>query len=286
MGEIRSVEDATEIQALRNILSAFKLSAAMHESFVEGAEPAPGSQFEADDSVTSPLPMSYYIRAQIEGSFQALDALRLMMVTETNLEVQVLVGPVGPYTLLRQALDGLALGLWIIQPQNQKLRIRRLLLAEKEEAIKSRDCLKELGFPHGQQFAHRTQVISEIQAGAGIHGSLGRLESTTNILKALSMYTDPAGMSWLGAWQLCSGLAHNKRWALLAAHDKDHLLNTADGMGSEYEMTISYTMLSGFLAVTVAFMRCAIERYRELASAPNHFKPSSLSFGISPDLSC
>ncbi|WP_285728223.1 hypothetical protein [Psychromicrobium xiongbiense] len=172
-------------------------------------------------------------------------------MTETGQNaISVSARPFGPYALIRNSLDCSVLAFWLLNPNRREDRLRRRLQIEKDEAHKSKQARDSLGQGPADWFAARTAGIDAIASAAEI-SNIGRIESTTRMLDELEEHPDLKEMLIKGTWQVCSGLAHGKMWASLAAHGLETVGHDAEARESEVKMTISYTALAVYAGTAV-----------------------------------
>jgi hypothetical protein len=178
----------------------------------------------------------------------------------------MVAGPHGAYALVRNALDTAAVALWLLEPVNGTLRIKRRILLGLDEVDKGAALRRTMGQP-----STKPERRSRLKRVAGLAG-LGdwnplkdELPSMTRILSLLERHHPNAVLPWLAAWQLTSGHAHGKMWAQIAINDLKEVDSTRTETGAQFRMTIRYGMLAAVLFEAVQLIETAGARYVELS---------------------
>jgi hypothetical protein len=176
----------------------------------------------------------------------------------------------GAYALVRNALDSAATALWLLEPINGTLRIKRRILLAVDEAGKSSAFRQAMGKAATNQ-ARRAR-LKEIAAAAGLRDwnpLKDVMPSMTRTLQQIErLHTTPNKvLPWLAAWQLTSGHAHGKNWAQIASNELKEMEKTQTATGAQYHMSINYGILATVLFETVELLETATVRFVELAMA-------------------
>jgi hypothetical protein len=140
-------------------------------------------------------------------------------------------------------------------------------MAEIHNAFQFRLELSLPAYEWARDYKRRMQEVAD-------EANLGRLDvnklklpPTSTILKNLERHQEEPLMSWLGAWQLCSGHAHGKQWATLMSNELSEIARTATELGAEYKVTVSYGSLAVVTTSASKLIKAACERYSNLAKA-------------------
>lgn len=262
------VADPDEVRYSHYIMQLFgeaeKIYAALDE-----LHPAAGSALRVDDARTPHYPVSGYAHGQLSVAAGCVAALKQMIVRESEKKIEMVAGPHGAYAMVRNALDTAAAALWLLEPMNGTLRIKRRILLELDEAGKAEAFRLETEGKSNK--AKRRQRMKEVAVDAGL-GTWNPLAqdptSTTSMLRSLErLHTDKV-VSWLAVWQLSSGHAHGKIWAQVASHDLDEIKETRSQVGATFRVTIRYGMLALVLYETLQLIEAAYGRYTSLAALP------------------
>ncbi|KIA73440.1 hypothetical protein ANMWB30_23670 [Arthrobacter sp. MWB30] len=269
--DAEAVTDAAEHTAVGEILTAFASFREWDATLSQYSTVQANSPLSIDDAALQSFPVSQFAYAQLVVAFGCLESLRRMLVDEVEERIHVTSGPYGPYALVRNALDSAACALWLLEPANSKLRIKRRIMAQMSEIHLAFQFRQEMNFPAHQwnrDYRARMQEVADNANIGPFDVSKRKMPATTAILKSLERLKRQPGVSWLGAWQLCSGHAHGKQWATLMSNELTEISRSASDLGAEYRITLSYASLAHVMAATTTMMQVACERYTLLAKTP------------------
>lgn len=265
------VDDAVEIDASHRIMVYFSEFREWQETFATYMTAQPNSPLLTDDSYMPTFLVSQYAHSQIMGAFGVLEALESMMVKSDEIPKQLVAGPYGIYPLIRNALDSAALAVWLLEPLNAKLRVKRRLRVQMDEiwnAAKFREAVGAPSHSWAKSYRLRMQEVADATGADTGQISSWRLPAMTKILKDIERHNDEGkALSWLAAWQLCSGHAHGKQWAILASNELNELPGTATDIGATYWNTASYVHIDLTLHAARNLIWTACERYTKLAKS-------------------
>lgn len=232
-----------------------------------------GSKFANDDARIPTRPLTNYAHAQITTAGDCLQCLDRMIVRRGDNSVTLHLSPNGHYALIRNAMDSLATVLWLLQPNSSTGRIKRLLQLECNETDLQAAIMRNTSQAQATEWrAAQRRRIRELSINAGIAGwdplhKESKLPTTTRILKDIDPGRVHLKVSWLSMWQLASGHAHGKRWAVLFSNELTEKEGTATDTGAVFTVTASYQFLELLLRETMGMYRAAVERYRVLSRA-------------------
>ncbi|MCY0905772.1 hypothetical protein [Arthrobacter sp. H14-L1] len=260
------VDDEDEVQYSQWIMRLFDRAAEIDAALEPLVDPVEGSSLFSDDDRSPHHNVSGYAYGQLAVARGCIASLRQMIVQESEHKIDMVASPFGAYALVRNALDAAAVALWLLEPVNGTLRIKRRLLLGVDEVGKAASLRDTMSQPSPR--AKRRARLKEVagQAGLGAWNPLSeRLPTTTQILKRLERLHSNAVFPWLAAWQLASGHAHGKVWAQLASNELQEVAGTRTGTGAQFQMTIRYGMLAVVLFEAVQLLEAAGARYVELS---------------------
>lgn len=267
---------ATAVDSEEEAAAARRIYVLLHTINAEGQnlqpliDVQPGSSLALDDARLSGYPLSNYAFGQLQVAFGCFDSLRRMIISESpSGSVSMVTNPHGPYALIRNAMDTAALARWLLVPENRKLRLRRRIMAEMDELAKSLACRKESQGRWLDWESRRRERMQQVADAADI-GLVKvkdlKLPPMTRILTDLQRGYHGTELSWLATWQLCSGHAHGKLWALLASNDLEVQDGSATEIGAQYRMTVDYRVLCLFLERGIDLVNNAAQLYRRAAT--------------------
>lgn len=229
------------------------------------------AQLEKDDAAVTNDPVSQYAYAQLVVAFGCLQSLRQMIVEEDDKTVQVSAGPFGPYALVRNAMDTAALSLWLLEPANSKLRVKRRIAVQMSELQIALSFEPRYTFPPGSGPMPTGKECRRCGTWQ-LHGQTmfasRSCPPTTALLRTLERLHKKPAIAWLGAWQLSSGHAHGKQWATLISKELDEITRTTNDLGAAFKITIGYEIFAMVMKSAEHLIQAACTRYTELAKAP------------------
>ena len=260
--------DPTEIEHSRLVYGYFRKVADISESLESMPTPKAGSRLDTDDQRVPTRRVSNYAHSQIVVAVGCLESLERMISRETEDEVSLSIAPYGYFALIRNAIDCLASAIWLMEPVNGTLRIKRLLMLHDDEVSKASAFRSNAGIEHKEYKRSHRARLQEIAVDAEL-GAWNPLKSSlptmTKILSAIERLHGEARFSWLALWQLASGHAHGKNWATLSSHQKEQIPGSEHEYGATFRVTGSYSILAYFMLEVVGMLELCIERYQELS---------------------
>jgi hypothetical protein len=261
------VDDHDEVQFSRWIMRLFERSDEIDEALAPLLDPHENSSLCRDDTRIPNFPVSGYAVGQLSVASGCIASLKQMMIRESETTIDMLASPFGAYTLVRNALDAAVVALWLLEPVNGTLRIKRRIMLGVDEIGKSAAFREAMGQPSTKEKRRaRMQEVAGL-AGLGTWNPLSKnskLPSTTQMLTDLERWHSNTVIPWLAAWQLASGHAHGKLWAQVASHELQEVEGTRTETGAHFQMTIHYGMLAAVLFEAVQLLEVAGRRYQEL----------------------
>lgn len=263
-----AVDDPEEMRYSQWILSLFDQAAVVDNALMPLMNPEVGSRLHADDASVPNYDVSGYAVGQLSAATGCIASLKMMVIQESDGKSEMVAGPFGAYALVRNALDAAAVALWLLDPVNGKLRVKRRLQLAVDEVDKSAAFRQAMGLRTTKAKLRARLKEVAVQAGLEDWNPLrNELPSTTKILKDIERLHSQSILPWLAAWQLASGHAHGKQWAYVASHELEKVKGTETEVGAHFQMTIHYGMLAALLFETVRLLETAATRYSELAKA-------------------
>ncbi|MFF2842463.1 hypothetical protein [Paenarthrobacter sp. NPDC057981] len=227
------VGDEDEVQYSQWIMRMFERVAEIEAALDPFVEPRPGSALFADGIRSPHYDVSGYAHGQLSVAIGCIASLKQMIVQESEHKIDMAASPFGAYALVRNALDSAAIALWLLEPVNGTLRIKRRLLLGVDEVGKAAALRVTMNQPSVK--AKRRDTLKEVagQAGLGSWNPLSeRLPPTTHILQRLERWHSNVVFPWLAAWQLASGHAHGKFWAQISSNEIQEVEGTRTTSGA------------------------------------------------------
>ncbi|GAA1866196.1 hypothetical protein GCM10009715_11760 [Paeniglutamicibacter psychrophenolicus] len=264
-------DSPSEQTAAEAILGAFQSFQNWEETIEKYQTPARTSRFADDNALNRHFPVNQLAYEQLMVAFGSLQSLEQMIVNEKGATIQIVAHPYGPYALVRNAIDAAAQALWLIEPENSKLRIRRRIEAQLKDIHLSKQFKTEIDEPSKKTerwIKGYTERMKEVAEESGLDTSSfkdWKQPTMTMMLGKLQHWDQIASLTWLAAWQLCSGHAHGKQWATFTSHELTEVPGTADEVGATFHVTLSYKSLAGVILSTQKLIQATCERYSELS---------------------
>lgn len=262
--------DPEEIKHSRHIVLLIEQAEKLSVRLNEHADVAPASRLAEDDARTPTQPVSGYGYNQLIAALECLESLGKMGIRDDGSTISVAFSPFGAYALIRNSLDTAASVLWLLEPDSSTDRVQRRLLLGVDEVKNSATFSRSMG---RTDWSDRKQTkrarLREIAASAGLHGwnpLKAEMPSMTSILGSLERHHKNAAMPWLPAWQLASGHAHGKMWAMVASHQLDEVTESRTDHGADYNVVIKYGTMAVLLFEAVQLVETALGRYLELGA--------------------
>ncbi|WP_426735594.1 hypothetical protein [Glutamicibacter sp. 2E12] len=260
--------DPTEIEHSQLVYRLLRRAASIAEVLENMPAPELGSKLDQDDQRVPTRRVSNYAHSQLVVATGCLESLEHMISRESEDEVSLAIAPYGYFALIRNAIDCLASALWLMEPVNGTLRIKRLLMLHLDEVMKASSFRASAGIEHREykrtHFARLQEIASEAELGSW---SLRKspLPSMTKTLKQIERLHGAARFSWLALWQLASGHAHGKNWATLSSHMLEQIPGSEHEYGATFRVTGNYSVLAYFLLEVVKMLELSVRRYQELS---------------------
>lgn len=265
----RPETDPLEVDSSRRIYEMFERIEGVAEKHESSFKPEAGSRLDFDNHRAPTRPISDYAHAQISVAIDCLQSLKRMILREQDKAVEMHLGPFAHYALIRNTLDSLAIAIWLMEPESSTGRLKRLLRIECNEAELASKHYQSMGIRTWKQTKEQKLArISEIAVEAGIGDwdpVSEKILTTTKILGEIDrLRSNSSRVSWLSYWQLASGYAHGKRWAVLASSELTEQEGTATKHGATFVVTASYQFLALLLAETLDMLNIGMTRYETL----------------------
>jgi len=127
----------------------------------------------------------------------------------------------GPFTLLRSAIEASATAVWLLAPNERKARATRALRLNFADIVDGARAAKTFGLALPTSALAQQRHMLAVGKQAGIQpAAIKKWVKTTEIVKAADAAIDDKYTRVHGGWQVCSGLAHGKRWPQLMFLDR------------------------------------------------------------------
>lgn len=261
------------------LLQVLDKHSVLHDQLNEVTDVQIGSALYGDDKATYPLPTSSYVRYLLMASADNLAALRSMTVSEeTDTNLDLTLHPFAPYTLLRNALESAGTALWIIAPARRKERVLRTAKLEYADANLSKAALNSLGSTDQETYDRRIKLVEDmIRPYPEIAWKDVTSYGVTGLLREIGELPSLTQVRPLAKWQICSGMAHGKRWAGLLLSDMEEVGEPTTAGEGTFLLTGSYKHLLLLTHNAVAMQAEAMRLLKERCTS--HHYGSQPTFG-------
>ena len=181
---------------------------------------SPGSSLSGDDKKSHPYCVSHAVRACLVSSVDHMHAAKSLV-----LDLQVLHAS-AIYSLIRGSLENLAAGFWILHPTHRNDRIENTLRWHAKNFHDQLIALEPLGLADESAREAKLAKLDAVATPRGI--STAEVRAGYRSSRAIkyaeehSTSSDP-----LLPWQICSGFAHGRPWAVLGMSEQEQY-DTAD----------------------------------------------------------
>lgn len=180
----------------------------------DGLPVFPGSLLASDDEASGPYRVSYVVHSGLISGIDHLHALKSLVLDAGVLHVAA------PFSLIRGALENFATAAWVLNGQTQAERVSRALRWQAKDIKDSDRATSGKGIPGARPLEDRWGPLDEV---ADTH-SLGRAYrngyTSTEAVEAAEAAFPDLRFGVLFPWQLCSGFAHGRPWAIYGASER------------------------------------------------------------------
>ncbi|MFC9997022.1 hypothetical protein [Nocardia sp. NPDC127526] len=173
-----------------------------------------GSSLAGDDRASQPYQVSHTVRCCIHAGVDHLHALKRQVVDASVLHTMA------PFSLARGALENLSIAYWILRPQRRDERVARTLRWHARNVRDAEHAKAPRGLPNSLSEPYLLKIEEVAGKRSGITAKVRDGYKSYDAVKYSQDNAVAAG-SVLWAWQLCSGFAHGRPWAILGASDRE-----------------------------------------------------------------
>lgn len=189
----------------------------------------PGSALAADDERSHPFEISHIVGVSLVTSIDHLNAMEKLVRQASEMPI------CAPQALARSSIESAAVGLWVLSPRKRLDRVERAFrwwFQNSENHKHARDDYGERGHP---RFRAR---LRELAGEQGLtEGSVSRGYSISRVLDDVRQRHENLDELKF-AWQLGSGFAHGRPWAMLGSLSSE--LVDEDDVVARFRMTNSF----------------------------------------------
>ncbi len=254
--------------------TVFAQIAALHQATADTLPPTPqaGSPLADNDAR---LGIHYLSHPAAMAAGVAIDNLEAVRNLVQDAGV---VHPWAEHTLLRAAFESACTALWLLGPDDPLERHYRGVKHALDNVRQGNTANTLGGADRRPSGKSHQDVIDEVMAlvpdddpsgrGRWDHKRLTAWSYKNVVREASAHMGQPADLFEL-VWRRQSGLAHGTRWATMSTLEKDIVDGDTLGVAT-VRFTASVEDLVPVIAMTLAVVRRALQRYSELSSAPSN----------------
>jgi hypothetical protein len=203
----------------------------------------PNSELAADDDASNPYQISHTARWCLNAGVDHLHALKSLVIDAR------LIHSNASYSLVRGALENLAAGFWVLNPDERSVRVEHGLRWWIKNFRDQDSATRGLGLPNYTPLESKLQRIMQIGQDAGCDSNQLRSRYfSTPVLEYANENSTALGPFLM--WQVCSGFAHGRPWASLGMNEMERRPDEEEGV-SQVRFTTDHKRL--LLAILPAF---------------------------------
>jgi hypothetical protein len=185
----------------------------------DAPQPAAGSRLRADDALTDPYRLSHQVVLALISAVDHFEALLLLVQDAGVMPARA------PFTLLRAALENASIAVWLLAPDDRKLRVLRLLRLMWTDGEDNVQAWESVAVQPPLSREERKNNLQEMARAAELStqqvSQVATLLRWTTIVKgAGDGAQELTGERALLAWRVSSGVAHARPWAALSILDR------------------------------------------------------------------
>jgi hypothetical protein len=171
-----------------------------------------GSSLFGDDRASDPYQVSHAVQLCLLGGIDHLHAAKSLLLDAQMLHTFAL------YTLLRASLETFTAAFWILHPPNRNLRIERTLRWHAKNFMDQDIAIGVRDIPGNRPLKEKLAKLEKVAESRSIApGVVSAGYRSSNAVK----YADEHAIAGpLLSWQLCSGYAHGRMWAVLGLSEQ------------------------------------------------------------------
>lgn len=169
-----------------------------------------GSELAGDDSASSPYQVSHAVRLCLSVAIDHLHTAKVLVVDTQLLHT------FSPFSLARAALESASVGYWMLTPDDRETRVLRTLRVQSQNA---RDQHKVVEVTQPRSLEDHLARIAAPAVRMGLDPAAASKGFT--ITDVVTEVSDRTGLPIRFLWQMCSGFAHGRPWAMFGALDRE-----------------------------------------------------------------
>lgn len=240
------VTDATEIAASKTLAERLQQIDGLLDRYSKIAQvkAKPNTELADDDARTSWLHLSHFVASCMTMASDSLDSTRKLLLHDGQLEHRL----TAHFPLLRSAIESGGTALWLLQPDDQRERIVRLLRARTADIewdmplVKAASRIADPSTPEGRSTAQRSirnavarkkRHVTQIRTIAAREDIAPEeyadgLPGYERIIEQATRHLNITGTPAPTVWRLISGLTHPSPIRMMDTSQHGTPLNNPD----------------------------------------------------------
>jgi hypothetical protein len=229
----------------------------------------PGSSLAGDDAATSPHQLSHAASHAIAVAVDHLDCLR------TLIDKARTVHAFAPFGLLRPALEGAAIAIWLLAPPSRDERVTRCVRLAKQDITDSEEAKAIIKASSSQTREQRLDRLRTIVAHRKIDlsSAFGRYGAEGVVRAGAEAAAPGLGNAATVLWKVCSGVAHARTSGTLAVSQWAEAAQTSENVILS-RVTANERTIVLAIKLVVGLVRRAFSLYEDRAAC--HLQPASV----------
>lgn len=182
-----------------------------------------GSPLSGDDKASSPYQVSHAARLCLVGGVDHLHAAKSLVV-----DLQILHAS-AVYSLVRGSLENLAAAFWILNPPQRNVRIEHALRWHAKNFHEQRLAMEPRGMADESSYRRKLAKLHVVASPRNISSQTvnAGLRSSRVVEYVEAQLPDH---EVLLSWQLCSGFAHGRPWAVVGMSEREEFETAVPGV--------------------------------------------------------
>ncbi|MFD5329794.1 hypothetical protein [Streptomyces sp. NPDC127092] len=181
-----------------------------------------------------------------------------------------------PFALLRAVLESSATAVWLLEPDDRKIRLQRLVGLHIDDTNNKKAMQFMLPEDLRDPFDHEPGIRQMVTDSGSPRGKC-KFPDYTSVLKKIDDLPDEGG-SMLLAWRVCSGFSHGLSWATAGLIPQSNREQTGATL-HRAEISPNYQLVSFTVKTAVR----TIERADCLFKVRQTARPHEIKFGLRRD---
>lgn len=184
---------------------------------------SPGSSLSGDDTKSSPYCVSHAARMCLASGVDHMHAAKSLVLDLQLLHTSAV------YSLVRGSLENLAAAFWILHPTPRNDRIEHTLRWHARNFNEQLIAMDDLGLTDESTHEAKLAKLDVVATSRGISPATVRSGYRSSTAVKYAEKHSPSADPLL-PWQVCSGFAHGRPWAVLGMSEQEAYETTDPGM--------------------------------------------------------